>query len=272
MDDDREPQRLESDHFKLEEEIRPPHINPSRFQSEFETELDAANQGALSEEVCAEIREELDEIRIYMEIYQNFWEWADSFYIKSEDIPFRIQYQSPIKDIENRGMTKGMESFDGKQHLTLPQPPVHDLRSMEQLTLLVLDMADEAKSVGGIAEEMARSLRETLVEYLQDEPDESEPLFVAHARESLDEDEIDQMEAHFQKKLQSRIQYNLGSLDEKQYIIQKPDPSDKRRTIIELTTTGELWVDTHAHSESSREPINSILDNQVTAYLEVEEE
>jgi len=272
MDNDRGAQRHESGRFKIEEEIKPSGIDPSRFHSEFETELDAADNGALSEELRADIQKNLDEIQTDMEIYSKFWRWADRFVVETENIFSRIRYRSPIKDIENRGMTKGMASFDGRRHLTLPQPPVHDLRSIEQFTLLTLDTTDEAKSVGEIAEEMATLLRETLLEYLQGEPDDSEPSFIKHARELLGEDEIDQMEGHFQEKLQSRIQYNLGSLDGKQYIIRKPDPSDKRRTIIELTTTGELWVDTHTNSRSSREPINSILDDQVTAYLGVEKE
>jgi hypothetical protein len=165
-----------------------------------------------------------------------------------------------------------MKSFGDRRHLTLPNPPVHNLREMEQITLLVLDIADEPKSVGEIAEDMAALLRETLEEYLQNEPDDSEPWFVEHAREHLNEEEIDQMEASLKDKLKSRVQYNLGSLDEKQYITRGPDPADKRRTIIELTSTGELWVETHALSDPDADPVDSVLDDEVAAYVGVEKE
>jgi len=272
MDNNRDTPHNESDRFKLEKEIEPPYIEPERFHSLFETELSSADDGALPEELRTEIQKNLDDLQTEMEIYSRFWRWAQEFDMSSEGIFNRLQPSHLLEEINDKGMTKGMQSIDGRRHLTLPQPPVHNLRPMEQITLLVLDRTDEPKSVGEIAEEMAALLQETLESYLQDKPDESEPSFVEHAREWLDENAIDQMEASFQDKLQSRIQYNLGSLDEKQYITRKPDPSDKRRTIIELTSTGELWVDTYTHSESDQDPIDSILDEQVTSYLGVEKE
>lgn len=272
MDNNKKPPRTESGRFKVEEEISPPGIDQDRFRSQFEKELEKADCGALSDEIHTDIQENLDELQTEMEIYVKYWRWAENFYMGYPDLMSCIRPENALEQIDTHGMTKGIEPIGGDHHLTLPQAPVHELRTMEKLTLVTLDTTNEAKSVGEIAEEMAALLRETLLEYLQDEPDESEPVFVEHARKWLEEDEVSQMETRFKEKLQSRIQYNLGSLNEKQYITRKPDPSDKRRTIIELTRTGELWIETHTQSGSLQEPINSILQDQVTAYFGVEEE
>lgn len=253
---------------------QPPAIDPKRFQSKFETALDNADSGAIPEELLTDIQDNLDELQEELEIYQKIWNWSDQFVLGFEDTRDELLRPHLGEKIINHGMTKGMQQINDARHISLPQPPVHEFRDMEQLILLILDEKNEPKSVGKLAEAIAGLLRETLVSHLDDttQPDDSDPFFVQHAHDHLDDEELDRMEESFEEKLSSRIQYNLGSLDEKQYITRKKDPNDKRRTVIELTMTGELWVDTHNLSEDSQDPIESILNDEVASYLGVEKE
>lgn len=258
----------------MENHARPPTIDPERFHSEFETALDNADNGAIPDELLADIQDNLDELQEELEIYRRTWDWSNHFVLTSEDRIAELLRPHLREKINTHGMTKGMQQINDARHLLLPQPPVHEFREMEQLVLLALDKADEPKSVGELAAVIAGLLRATLVSRLEDttQPDDSDPFFVHHAHDYLDDEELDQMEESFEEKLSSRIQYNLGSLDEKQYIARRKDPADKRRTVIELTMTGELWVDTHNLSQDSQDPIESILNDEVASYLGVEKE
>lgn len=255
--------------------IENPYISPDRFQSKFNTALDHADDGALSDDLHTEIQTTLDEVHHAIEIYWKVWDWSDQFVLHSEDILDELQPTRLIETTNEHGMTRGIKSINGEQYLSLPHPPIHDLRQMEELILAALDQAKKPKAIGELAAILAGQLRKNIERYIQnvDKPiKEIDRFWVRTAAWDYKDGRLDQTEEHIQAKLRSRIQYNLGSLDEKQYIVRTKDPDDKRRTVIELTTTGKLWAETHSDSEDYQDLIESFLDQEGDTLLSVEKE
>lgn len=233
-------------------------IGADRYLSDLKTALDRADDGALPADLSTDIETTLADLQSDLERYTEVLDWSDKIVALGEDLWDALQRADYLSErIERSGMTRGVQSFDGDNHFSLPMPPVYELRVMEQVILFALDRAEEPKAVGDLATEVAKMLAETLADHLPDSSDAKKfNPYLELQSQHLFEDEnlsVDDLQTEFEDQLQSRIQYNLRSLAKKQYISRKPDRDDRRRTVAVLSPTGKLWLANHELNDLQQE-------------------
>ena len=128
------------------------------------------------------------------------------------DAEQRLQEVSNIlTTVKNKGITTGArkpETTGPQKYIVVPPTPVSGLREFEETLLSVLGQMGIAESVSELAEQIAEDLS-----------------------------------AEFDESMRSKVQYNIGSLEEKGYIVRQKKGN---RYETQLSTAGELWVATHS--------------------------
>jgi len=120
-----------------------------------------------------------------------------------------------VEEVTENGVTKGAQEMSDGLHVEFPAVPTSELNDFEQTVLTFLSETGATESTS----ERARKLQNKL-------------------QEDVDE-----------KSFKSKVQYNVKQLEEKGFIDRK---KEKNRYITELSTMGNLWVQTHITNKPYR--------------------
>ena len=127
-----------------------------------------------------------------------------------EDITVHSLYnevQNTLRLIEENGVTQGAKELDGQLYVEFPSAPRGDVEGFEADILKYLSGADPVPSTSALAEQLA-----------------------------------DHLGTEYDEAFRSRVQYNVGKLEELGYVDREKVGNSLE---TELSTMGRLWVKTH---------------------------
>lgn len=122
-----------------------------------------------------------------------------------------------VTDIEKSGTTKGARKRNGGLHVELPVIPPSDLHEFEERVLLFLERVGSTESTSELARQLSREIGEKST-----------------------------------NSFKSKVQYNVKQLEKKGFV-NRTEVKNKHRT--EISTMGQLWVETHRESNSNVIPV-----------------
>lgn len=237
---------------------RKPSEALERFSSQLQSltstqEVDHERVDALQGEIT-ELKAELERFEVianWFEELQVGWETTDEVAHTMDRL---------CDDISKSGLAGECGAVE-----PLSSPPMHSLRSVEQLVVALLHESEETpfKSAAALSGALADSLTDSLKLWLRTNRDKGETeteireleskLAAGIGRQTV----VEELQSQMQSSLQSRLQYNLDTLEEKGYI-SRPTVEGRKRPSIGLTQQGRLkaaTLDEHRHQEAAKEVV-----------------
>lgn len=240
---------------------------------DIKTAIREADQGAVADTVINQIGTTLDILEETLPGCAELEWWSTRYPTASEELGGVLwDARDHLEEIERYGMTRGLGKTGDKIQTPISVPPVASLRDMERLVLYVLEDEGTVDSMGALAQQIATSLRQHLESFRIDGAPTSDtvPEFVdqiAARIEGNDEDDVlAALESEMADRIRSRLQYNIDSLEEKQYV-RRSKGKDSRRAQISLTDTGKQWTRTHDIPAVSRDPMEKVLSKEIEKFV-----